>query len=201
MKKFNLLIVGIGGEGVLTSGVVVARAAHEEDMYVTGLQLHGLSQRGGSIPVFVRFGSEVHAPTFGMGDADLIIATEPSEALRFAKYGNLEKTMFIIDDSVVKSPYSNVENEHYPSKEEIMRYLKPFSKKIYYIPISEECKKKFGDKIYGNIALLGVAVSLGALPLKEESMIKAIKETARRNLDKNMDAFKYGLEYGRKLNV
>ncbi|MBU5575114.1 MAG: 2-oxoacid:acceptor oxidoreductase family protein [Candidatus Aenigmatarchaeota archaeon] len=195
--KYNILIAGIGGEGVLTSGVVIARAAEFEEKYVMGLQLHGLSQRGGSIPVFVRFGN-VHSPTIPRGEADLIIATEPSEALRYAKYGSKEKTVFIIDNNPVKSPYSNILNEHYPSEEEIKEMLKEFSKKIYFVNLSKNCENKFGNPIYGNIALVGFAFSLGLIPLKKENIIKAIKCSIKRNVEQNLASFEFGIEEGKK---
>jgi indolepyruvate ferredoxin oxidoreductase beta subunit len=56
--KFNIMLTGVGGEGVLTTQVMIARAANIEGHYVRGVQLHGLAQRGGTIPAFVRFGSE-----------------------------------------------------------------------------------------------------------------------------------------------
>jgi len=196
--KFNLLTVGIGGEGVLTTGVVIARAAHAEKNYVMGLQLHGLAQRGGTIPVFVRFG-DVHSPTFERGAADLIIATEPAEALRYAKYGSASKTIFIIDDNPVKSPYANIKNEHYPTKDEIISSLKMFAKNVYYVDISSKCEEKFGNKIYGNVALVGVAYGLGILPLKPDSIREAIKSSIKHDVDKNLAAFDFGVEYGKKL--
>ena len=52
------MLTGVGGEGVLTTGVIIARAANLEGYYVRGVQLHGLAQRGGTIPTFVRFGPE-----------------------------------------------------------------------------------------------------------------------------------------------
>lgn len=197
MKNFNLLTVGIGGEGVLTAGVVVARAAHLEKKYVMGLQLHGLSQRGGSIPVFVRFG-DVHAPTIPRGQADIIIASEPSEALRFAKYGSKERTVFIIDNNPVKSSYSNVLNEHYPAKEEIIAGLKPFAKKVYYVDASKKCEKLLGNQIYGNVCVLGIAVSRGLLPLNKKNIVESIKQSVRHDTEKNLAAFELGINMEKK---
>ena len=191
MKAFNLLTVGIGGEGVLTSGVLIARAAHIENKKVVGLQLHGLSQRGGTIPVFVRFG-EVYAPTIPRGQADLVIASEPAEAMKFAKYGSKEKTIFVIDYNPVKSCYSNIANEHYPTKEEIRKSINHFAKKVYFVDASKECSKKFGSPIFGCVSVIGVVMSLGVLPLKKESIIQAIKESIKYQVDKNLEAFEYG---------
>ena len=82
--RFDSLLIGVGGEGVLTSGVILARAANIEGHYVRGVQLHGLAQRGGSIPTFIRFGSEkeLYSPGIMQGNADLVLAFEPLEAVR-----------------------------------------------------------------------------------------------------------------------
>ena len=74
MKTQNVLIAGVGGEGVLTAGVIIARAAGLKGLQVKGIQLHGLAQRGGSVPTHVGFGKQVGAPTIPMMEADLILA-------------------------------------------------------------------------------------------------------------------------------
>ena len=68
--KFDLMLTGVGGEGVLTTQVMIARAANIEGYYVRGVQLHGLAQRGGVIPTFVRFGSEKELSSPGIMQAN-----------------------------------------------------------------------------------------------------------------------------------
>ena len=197
-NSFNILTLGIGGEGVLLSGVIIARAANLEGYFVTGLQLHGLAQRGGSIPVFVRLGN-VHAPTIPRGRADLILAFEPSEALRYAKYGFREKTIFIIDDKPVKSLYSEIANEYYPTTEEIKQYLKPFAKSVYFVDAAKECEKRFGSILYSNTMMIGIAHGCGLIPIKKENIIKALDITVKYGLEQNIEAFKVGVEKGKSL--
>ena len=198
--KFNILLTGIGGEGVLTSQVIIARAANLEGYFVRGVQLHGLAQRGGSIPTMVRFGSEneISSPGIMQASADLILAFEPLEAVRAVYYARREKTIFVIDKYSYVPVYSYVLRKPYPSIEEITRKVKPFARKVYVLSAREIAKKEFGNPIFGNTILLGAAKGLGVLPLKKESLRKAIKITAPRETEKNLAAFERGLMMGKK---
>jgi len=78
----NVLCVGIGGQGVLTVSEVLAQAAFEAGYDVKKSEVHGMSQRGGSVTSSIRFGEKVHAPLIGSGEVDLLIGFEPNETLR-----------------------------------------------------------------------------------------------------------------------
>ena len=93
---YNTLFTGVGGEGVLTTSVVLARAASIDGYKVVGTQFHGLAQRGGSIPTHVRFGKKMYSPMVMRGDADVLFGLEPVEALRAAYYASKDKTKVIV---------------------------------------------------------------------------------------------------------
>lgn len=198
--KFDVLLIGVGGEGVLTSQVVIARAANLEDYFVRGAQLHGLAQRGGSIPTMVRFGSkeEISSPCIMQANADLVLAFEPLEAVRAVYYARKAKTVFVIDDYPYPPIYSYVLKKPYPEKEEIVQRIKPFAKEIHLFSASQIAKEEFGNPIFGNTILLGAAYWLGLLPLKEKNLKKAIEVTAPRETEKNLAAFERGLAIGKK---
>lgn len=198
--KFDLVLTGVGGEGVLTTGVIVTKAAHEQGHYVRGVQLHGLAQRGGTIPTYVRFGDkeEIHSPSPMKADADLIMSFEPIEAVRATEYARKDKTDFVLNTYPYMPIYGNLENVPYPSMKEIKERIKPFAKSIEVFESDVISKEKFGDIVYGNLLLVGAAISSGKLPLKEDIMRKSIKELAPREIKKNVKAFNLGLEIGRK---
>ncbi len=199
--KFDILLTGVGGEGVLTSQVVLARAANLEGYFVRGVQLHGLAQRGGSIPTMVRFGDEdeISSPAIRQGEADLILAFEPLEGLRAVYYARKEKTVFVIDDAPLVPVYSHLLNIPYPSIEEIREKIEAFAKEIHIFPAREAARKKFGDPIFGSIILLGAAAGLGILPLKKDSLVEALKISAPRETEKNLAAFEMGLDFGEEI--
>ena len=193
--KFDILLTGVGGEGVLTSQVIIARAANLEGHYVRGVQLHGLAQRGGSIPTMVRYGSEeeISSPAIRQADADLILAFEPLEAVRATYYARKEKTVFVLDDTPYIPTYSHLLNIPYPTLDEIKEKISPFAKEIHIVSARKIAKEKFGDDIFGNTILLGAAHKLGLLPLKKESLLEAIKISAPRKTEENLKAFEEGI--------
>ncbi|MFW5902374.1 MAG: indolepyruvate oxidoreductase subunit beta [archaeon] len=197
--KFDLVLTGVGGEGVLTTGVMITKAAHEQGHYVRGVQLHGLAQRGGTIPTYIRFGDkeEIHSPSPMKSDADLIMSFEPIEAVRATEYARKDKTDFILNTYPYMPIYGNLENVPYPSIEEIKSRIKPFAKSIEVFKSDIIAKKKFGDIIYGNVLLVGAAISSGKLPIDEEVMKKSIEELVPRGKEKNLKAFELGLEMGK----
>lgn len=198
--KFDIMLTGVGGEGVLTTQVMIARAANIEGYSVRGVQLHGLAQRGGVIPTFVRFGSEqeISSPGIMQANADLILAFEPLEAVRATYYARKEKTAFVINDYPLVPIYANLSKIPYPTMSEIIKRIKPFAKEIHVFNASHLGKEKFGSDVFGNTIFLGAVTGIRLLPLKEESLREAIKVTAPRGMENNIKAFELGLQLGRE---
>ena len=86
MKIFNILIAGVGGQGVLMASKVLAESALADGMDVKQNEVHGMAQRGGSVISFVRIGERVYSPSFQPNNADILISFEPLEALRYIHY-------------------------------------------------------------------------------------------------------------------
>jgi len=194
---FNVLLTGVGGEGVLVTSVIVARAASLDGHEVRGTQFHGLAQRGGSIPTHVRFGraGTVHSPFIPRARADLVLGLEPVEAARACYFAGKQRTNFIVDNYPMKPVSVNLGQESYPSLKQIQGMIAPFAKKIIVTDASNICKDKLGNPIFGNVMAIGMALGQGMLPLSRGSVIKAIKNTVPRGIEKNMKAFGWGLEF------
>jgi len=201
--KFDVMLTGVGGEGVLTTQVMIARAANIEGHYVRGVQLHGLAQRGGIIPTFLRFGSEteVSSPGIMQANADLILAFEALEAVRATYYARKEKTTFVINDYSLVSIYASLFNIPYSTLSEIIKRIKPFAKEVHVLKASQLGKEKFGSAIFGNTILVGLVTGIGLLPLSANSLREAIKVTAPREMENNIKAFELGLQLGREKRV
>jgi indolepyruvate ferredoxin oxidoreductase beta subunit len=191
---YNVLIAGVGGEGVLFTSVIIARAANFEGYEVRGTQLHGLAQRGGAIPTHIRFGKNVNSPLIPRMQADLLFALEPLEAARFCYFAGKDRTNFLVDTYPVKPVYANISGQEYPSYEKIKQMIEPFAKKYIFIDASHICEQKLGDPLDGNTMMLGVAVANGMLPLKKDSIIEALKRTTKEPED-DIKAFRLGLDY------
>ncbi len=168
MKDYNILINGVGGQGLITLLKIIAKAADLEGLQVRTSELHGLSQRGGSVEVHIRFGKEMYTPLVPQSKANLILSLETQEALNGIYYASLQ-TVFLINK------YQSPTLAKDLAEEEILKNLKKASKKIYLIPASEICKKELGTDVVSGIYLLGYAVHHKFLPLKLESIFAALE--------------------------
>jgi len=183
MKLFNIVIVGTGGQGLLTLTNIISNAAISEGMDAKTSELHGLSQRGGSVQTYIRFGEKVYSPLVPLAGADLIIGLETTEALRNIGFAN-KNTILLTNEYFF--PYLNG-----PSKEEVeekINSMYPGQKHI--VKASEICKKEFNNEVVSGVYLLGWLVSKNLIPLKKESIKKAISEVIpEKYLDLNKKAF------------
>lgn len=196
MKEFNIVLTGVGGQGVLTLGMIVAEAALKQGYDVRTTELHGLAQRGGSIPVHIRFGKKMYTALILEGEADIIISLEPLEALRSCYYGSKQhKTIFLVDNDPVVPLSISALGEAYPTVKEIERDLKEFSEKLILLNASEIVKKQTGSDIAANIYLLGYAISNKLIPLKEKFILQAMEEVAPKYFEANKKIFEMGMRH------
>jgi len=187
MKNFNIIINGVGGQGIITLLSLIDEAAFIEGYDVKSSELHGLSQRGGSVEAHIRFGKKINSPLVLNGDADLIISLEMLEALReTAKAG--KKTKFLINEFVSPFPGSL-------TKEEIKSRLGEFKNEFHFAEASRVCKEKLQNEVVSTVYLLGYAVNKKLIPLSESSVTEAIKKfIPEKYQELNTKAFKLAYE-------
>ena len=185
MKKFNILIVGTGGQGQITLLQILSAAALSEGYDIKTSELHGLSQRGGSVEVHIRFGKKIFSPLIPQGQADLIIGLEMQECLKACYHAN-PKTNFLINKHIVPIPL-----EKTLSEKEILNNLKKVSKNIFLIPAAEICQKELGTNVVAGVYLISLAVFKNLIPIKPTSLFNAIKKIIpEKYLELNLKAFK-----------
>lgn len=187
MKKekleFNMIINGVGGQGLITLLKIISEAALIEGKDIRTSELHGLSQRGGSVEVYIRFGGKIWSPLVEKGKADLILSLETQEAIN-GLYFSSNSTVFLINKYQTPTFLKDF------SETEVLDNVKKISPKAYLIPAGEICQKEFGTDVVAGIYLLGYAVSKGFLPLKSDSLISAIKNIVpEKFLELNEKAF------------
>jgi indolepyruvate ferredoxin oxidoreductase beta subunit len=191
MKEFNIIIAGVGGQGSITLMNIIAEAALKEGYDVKTSELHGLAQRGGSVPCHIRFGDKIYSPLVMQGEAHLIIAMEPIEALRACYFGSKEnKTVFLVNNYRIIPLSVPILKLKYPSLEEIKENLEHFSSQVILLNAAEKVKKITGNIVMSNIYLLGYAIAKGLLPLKKENLLKAMEEIVpKKYFEENRKAF------------
>jgi indolepyruvate ferredoxin oxidoreductase, beta subunit len=176
VDEFNIVFTGVGGQGVLTLAEIVAEAALRQGYDVRMSELHGLAQRGGSIPCQVRFGKKILSSLVKVGDADLIVGMEPLEALRSAKFGSSKKTVVVTNTQTIDPISVTVLGKKYPSMAEIEKMFKGFSKKVIAVDATGIANKETGTAVASNIYLIGLLSARGLLPIKREILLDTIRD-------------------------
>ena len=182
-KNFNIIIAGAGGQGSTTLVNILANAAFIEGYDVKSSELHGLSQRGGTVLAYVGFGQKIYSPIFGPGRADLIIGLDLLESLKQTIFSS-KKTNLVINKFLMA--FAGI-----PKEQELINGLeKAIKNKLYLIPASEICKKEIGNNVFSGIYLLGYCAYNNLLGLKSESVLKAIEKIIpQKYLELNKKAF------------
>jgi len=179
----NILLVGVGGQGIILASNLLAQAALNAGHDVKKNEIHGMSQRGGSVFSHIRFGPKVFSPVIPEGKADLLVALEEMEALRWLQYCGSQTELIVCQTRL--NP-ANI-NE-YPGgiADELTRL---FNKMLTIDPVSlaREC----GGQKFINTAILGVVAN--TLDFPESAWRNAIEKlTPEGTAAKNWEAFLAG---------
>lgn len=189
----NIVISGVGGQGVLTLAVAIAEAATAEGYDVTTAEIHGLAMRFGHLEVHVRIGKRVLSPLVPDCEANLVIGLEPIETLRASRYLDRETT--VVFDTLKAIPVKmHLHKEEYPSIGEITKALKTTTKKVLPMDASKIVKKELGSTLQSNSYILGYCVGAKLIRLKQSSVMKVLDLLPAAN--KNKEAFKLGNKAG-----
>jgi len=198
IKSYNLLNVGVGGQGVIRAAQILSYAALLDNYKVRTAETHGMAQRGGSVASYLRFGTEVEGPLIPRGRTNTILAFEASEAVRIFNYAGPE-TVFLINENIVVPPMIHQMGMDYPNLTEIRDFLKNVSNNIFFID-GVKIATDLGNPRTMNVVMLGALIGLEVLPLKKETLEKAILSYLPTKLhDINRKAFKFGIENGMKI--
>ena len=189
--KINIVLTGVGGQGVITAANILGKAALKEKVTVFVSEVHGMAQRGGSVNCSVRMG-DVSGALVPSGTADIILSTEPVEALRYIHYSN--KNTKIITDINPVIPYTvSVGEDKYPDLKEVFRELAKYGK-LYKID-AVKLSKDAGALITKNIVMLGALSATNVLPFKSEKLLETILENIPEKFRvMNKKAFEGGLK-------
>jgi len=187
LNQFNIVIIGTGGQGLITLLQVLAEAALLEGYDVKTSELHGLSQRGGSVEVHIRFGNRIFSPLVKQGGANLIISLETQESIKACYYSSQKaKTIFLVNNFIIPIPEAKLLTIN-----QISKTLKNFSQKIILVPASNICQKELGTNVASGVYLLSLAAFKNLIPLKPKSILETIKKIIPKNyLDINLKTFK-----------
>lgn len=194
-SRYNVVICGVGGQGVLTIVRVLGLAALSKGLNVVSSEVHGMAQRGGSVVVHLKLGEGEFSPLIPRGSADLIVAMELNEALRSLEYAS-ENTVLLVNDRYIPPPIPGVK---LLSRESIIDWLKSRITNLVLVDC-EELALKAGSRISANMAMTGCIAALNIAGIGLEECLEALREMfAKETLEVNVKALKLGFEKAREL--
>ena len=188
----DVVVCGVGGQGVLLLAEVLGRAAMLSGLDVRVSEIHGMAQRGGSVICHVRAREgRVYAPTVMDGSADVLLALELSEALRAIRYVG-PRTLALVSTRAIRPVMVSLGMATYPSREAVEEMLKGAGARVLFIDalrLAEEA----GSPLAQNMVMAGALHATGAFPAKREALLTAMRELLPpRYLDVNLRAFELG---------
>ena len=185
----NIMIVGVGGQGTLLASRILGNTAISEGYDVKVSEVHGMSQRGGSVVTYVKYGKEVFSPIIDRGEADIILAFERLEALRALPYLKKGGKIILNDRAISPMPVITGAAE-YP--ENIIPFL---SEKADVTALDAlELSMEAGSPKAVNVVLIGVLAA--TMDIERDVWKKVISETVpQKFLDLNLKAFELGYNF------
>ncbi len=177
--KCDVIVVGVGGQGILVTSNIIAQAALDSGYVVKKSETHGMAQRGGSVVTHVRVGDRVDGVLIPRGEADVLIASEPVEGLRFIDYLGPEGKA-VVNSQPVKVP-------GYPPMDAVKKEL---AKRDALVIDALDLACKAGHPLTQSVVLVGAASRF--LPVKEDILKGAIRKIINKKVEENLKAFDLG---------
>jgi len=186
----NILIVGVGGQGVLLASEIISAAAMHAGLDVKKSEVHGMSQRGGVVSSHVRIGPKVYSPTIGRGQADILMAFEQAEGLRAIDQMKKDGHAIVSLTKLVPAIVTSTKAFSYP--EDAVGSMKAKAANVIAVP-ADKIAGELGNPRLVNTILLGVASNW--LPFRLDVWEEMIRTKVKaRFVDINLEAFYKGRE-------
>jgi indolepyruvate ferredoxin oxidoreductase beta subunit len=192
LVKSDIILSGVGGQGILSIAATIGMAALENHFQLKQAEVHGMSQRGGAVQSHLRISeNEIASDLIPLGEADLIISVEPMESLRYLPW--LSKNGWLVTNT---SPFVNIPD--YPDMENLFSEIEKISKHIAIN--ADEFARQVKSPRSSNIVMLGAATPFLNLPYEslELGINKIFGRKGEKVVQLNLDALKAGREFALK---
>lgn len=192
-ESTNVLIVGVGGQGVIMVSKILARLSQLQGLQVKQSEVHGMAKRGGSVFSHIRFGKEVWSPTIPMGEADVVLGLEWAEGLRWLRYLKPGVGTFISDTKRIIPPFScrdrSFDARHGYAHHAVAEIVSQVPNA--YAPNATGMAIELGNERVANTILLGVLSTV--MDFAVETWREVLAEfVPPKTLDTNLEAFEAG---------
>jgi indolepyruvate ferredoxin oxidoreductase, beta subunit len=191
----NLIITGVGGQGNVLASQLIGKALVRESFYVTIGETYGASQRGGAVMSHLRISKESqYSPLIPEGQADIVVALEPVEALRvISLYGN-PTVCAVINSRPVFPTAVTVGDAEYPSLQKIQAAMQDLTRKFWFVEATDAALA-LGSPIFTNVIMVGALAGTHLIPVAKKAFEEAIRENFPEKIyADNLKAFHRGME-------
>lgn len=185
--KTDIILAGVGGQGILSIASALGSAALDNDLYMKQAETHGMSQRGGDVQSHMRLSDKpIWSDLIPKGEADIILSVEPMEALRYLPY--LKEGGYLVTNS---TPFVNIPN--YPDAEELMTTIKELPHHIL-IDADTIAKESANNVRASNFVMLGAASPFIEIPFEylEEGIKSIFARKGEDIIEMNLKALRAG---------
>lgn len=189
----NILLVGVGGQGIILASEILSDTILSAGFDVKKSEIHGMSQRGGSVVSHVRFGDKIFSPTIPRGDADILVAFEKLEALRWIHY--LKPKGKLIINNLELPPISTNFDFSYPKN--IIEKIQKYDVNFFIVDAFSEAQSLGNEKVVNSVLMGALAGLLDFDSALWESVVQ--KRVPQKTIDINLQAFRKGLELSKEL--
>jgi indolepyruvate ferredoxin oxidoreductase beta subunit len=187
--KRDIIIAGVGGQGILSIAATIGTAAIEAGLYLKQAEVHGMSQRGGDVQSHLRLSSEtIASDLIPFGQADIIISVEPMESLRYLPM--LSKKAWLVTNT---KPFVNIPN--YPPIEDVLEKINSLPQ--YIAMDADKMAHEIGSPKSVNIVILGASAPFLDMDtqLLENAILKIFRNKSEEIIQLNLEAFRAGLKF------
>lgn len=172
----NILLCGVGGQGIVLASKLIAATAMAEDIPVKSAETIGMAQKGGSVFSFLRLGENLHCPMFAPKSADILIAFEPAEAVRMLPYLK-DGGKAVVNTHAIMPVTAALKGSNYTGNE-MTDHLKKKVSDLTLVDGSKACEELGSPKVL-NMVMLGEVLKKGVLPFDLEKLEETMKKTVK----------------------
>lgn len=203
LDEVNIVLAGVGGQGVMLASDVLGLAAISSGLEVKIWNVHGLAQREGSIYSHIRIGRKVFSPKIPIRSAHVLVGYELAEAVRHIHLLNLDVGVLLVNEQLIVPLAHYTGHIRYPRKEEILSGIASIiPKKVLYVIKANKLAAEAGNPKTVNVVMLGALAATGLLPFSPETLLDAIRQRVpSHTLKQNEKAFQLGYQEILKKNL
>ncbi len=185
-QTLNVLLAGVGGQGTILASDILVNVGLAAGLDAKQAEVHGMSQRGGSVTSYVRWGEVVHSPLVGAGEVDVLLAFEKLEALRYLTQLRRDALAVISVEAITPVTVSSL-GQRYPADQQICAAVAQVTARAVYVD-GPGIAQDVGDRKVTNIVLLG---ALSALLERHAKSVPAVPEAIWQDVIVHMVPPKY----------